>query len=85
MMHVGQLRIAFRNCKTAPRSVERIATLAMHHLQQMSAPELISRGGWRIVEHIDCGVLRLTGEARSEESIAEAVAHHAWQSVLGHL
>ncbi|HZD96365.1 MAG TPA: hypothetical protein VE133_19030 [Candidatus Sulfotelmatobacter sp.] len=74
MIHIDRVRISFGNYRGTAKSAERVARLAMEHLQEMAGPEMEQRKGPRAVDRARIEPVRLSSAEMNDEMVARAVA-----------
>lgn len=74
MMHIDRVRISFRNYRGPAKSAERIARLAMEHLETMAGPAFEQSKGARMVDRARVEPVRLSSGEINEEMAARMVA-----------
>lgn len=74
MMHIDRVRISFRNYRGPAKSAERIARLAMEHLEEAAGPAFEQRKGSRMIDRARVGPVRLSSGEINDEMVARMVA-----------
>jgi hypothetical protein len=83
MINIDHVRVSFRNYRGTPESAQRIAKLTMERLSDLVAETKIKHTS-RVVDRIACEP-RVSSQLNGDEAMAEFLAGHAWQTILGHI